>query len=362
MRLIEKIREPSSLKILFAVLFLIPFQAILFFPFTIESLDIFFYPVTNLVQIDQILLVGYLVLPIIYCIFISLILNPKRLVNPMYIQIGAFFQFSFFYINNYLEKQPFTTNSLVNLFGGISLVGMYTILISLLQFMIVWWVVALNYKNCDRKSFIINKPPTEVRKLLGKNFLATKHFRKPILLYEKTDNPIIMLKSVDSVGNTIIIAFGSQYNVKNKCILATVAFHKGISWVSNSFRASTVRDSIVNDIKIRLKEKDSRITVSDIENTDDVVSRSVFSQIEVEITSKIVVFLSFLRNMSLYFKMAVLLTLIWITIINYAFFIKQWITMDAYTNIMIVSVIVILFQIGIPLRGEFSLKKADEYF
>ncbi len=250
MRLIEKISELSSLKILFAVLFLIPIQAILFFPFIIESLDIFLYPLTDLVQIDQILLVGYLVLPIIYCIFISLLLNPKRLVNPMYIQIGAFLQFSFFYINNYLEKQPFTTNSLLNLFGGISLVGMYTILISLLQFVIVRWVVALNYKNCDRKSFIINKPPTEVRKLLGKNFLATKHF-KPMVLYEKTNNPIIMLKSVDSVGNTIIIAFGSQYNVKNKCILATVAFHKGFSWISNSFIASTVRDSIVNDIKIR---------------------------------------------------------------------------------------------------------------
>ena len=308
MRILEI--KPTTLHIIFAILFIIPFQAVLFFPLTFETLEQFREPPADIIQTDLILLIGFILLPIIYSIYISLILTPKRIVNPLYIQIGAFFIFSWAVINNALtESAMITSQTFANLFIGLFFVAMYIGLIGFIQYIFVWWVIGLNYESSNQCSYLINCPPKKVMKILGKEFKRIQRFGREKVLNERTDNPIVTLKCEDNNRNSVIIGFGSYNDDENKCILATVTYHKRFSCIKKSLRANAMCESIIAYIEKKLRKENVKFSVDKLDKVDDLVSISTFSLIENIIKSKFEILTYFYRKLSNFFRIAIFLTI-----------------------------------------------------
>ena len=123
-----------------------------------------------------------------------------------------------------------------------------------------YWAESLeNEKNAllEKKGQILDAPK-EIKKILGKEFIASRNFKHQLTKFENTDNPITILRYEDASRNNIILAFGNYEKNERHCVLSTVAFHKSISLISKSYRATAIRDSIVRDIKGKLIEKNNR--------------------------------------------------------------------------------------------------------
>ncbi len=359
MRIVDVLRKPTTLHVIFAILFIIPFQTILFFPFTLETLDLLREPPTDIIQTEPILLVGYIILPIIYCIIVSLFLKPKTLVNPIHIQIGAYFISSVIIINGLLANTEFTSELFINLFGVLVFISMYILMIALIQFFIVWWVIGLNYDGSTRQSFVINGSPNEIMKILGKDFLRIRNFNKP-KPYGNPDNPIIFTKC-NELKHFVIVAFGAYQNSNNKCVLSTVAFHRGVSWVSESPRANAISDSIISYVKVKLQEKNTKYKITKLDKVDDFVSSTAFSFIEAITQPKIYIILEFFEKISSFFRYAIYLTIGAFLIFSIAC-LFGFIIIDSYVVAIVPTIIALAFEIGISLREEFSFKKMYDYF
>lgn len=358
MRLMEKLRKPSSRSLFFATIFIIPFQTVLLIPFSIESLSVLQDKPLNLFQNNPIILVGYMLLPIVYCIVVSLFFQPKRLVSPLHVQIGTFTLFSLIIINSFL-KSSITLTTIENLFMALFLIAIIIITIGLAQFLIVRWVVGLNYNDSDRASFIINGSPKEITKILGKGFLRTRRFilKKE---YENADNPITILSCEDTSRNVVIIAFGTPQDNKDKCILATVAFHKNLSWISKSQTATEKRSSILHDIEGRLKRYNPKFTVSPFEKVDDFVSVTAFSYIELLTQSKIETTIGFFKRISKFVRRIIYFTIFALVVLTVACY-MNYIDVNTYISVIIPTIIILIIEFGSTLRDGLSIKKIDEF-
>jgi len=359
MSLIDILRKPSTIHLFFATIFLIPFQTALLYPFTIDSLSVLQDNPESLFHYNPVVIVVYLLLPIIYCIILSLLFVPKKIVNPLHIQVGAFALYSTFLINYYLNNYS-NPETFQNIFGILVIIAMYIIMIGFFQFISVRWVVGLIYEGCDRKTFIINGSPKEIMKNLGKEFLRTRNFKKPMTKLEKTDNPITILRYEDASRNNITFAFGSLQEVKNKCILSTVAFHKSISLISKSLTATAIRDAIIRDIKGRLEETNSKFKISSFDKVDNSVSEIAFSFIESISKSKIEIVTEFFRKMPSFYRWLIYLTSIIILVLTVVCYIDI-LDFNIYITIITPLTIALIFGIGTQLIKEFTFKKVDGF-
>ena len=206
----------------------------------------------------------------------------------------------------------------------------------------------------------INNSAENVKKILGKDFLRTRRFSKLKLGYENKNNPIAVLKCDDNFRNYVLVAFGSLYNHKEKCVLSTIAFRKDISCISKSLDATAIRDAIVNDITERLKIVNPKFTITLLKKTDDIVSVTAHSYIQSVTQSKIGILLGFLRRITPFFRRAIYITVFIFIILSIACYLG-YLDVNNYIAIIIPTIIALIIEVGIPLKDELSIKKIDEF-
>jgi len=345
-----------TLTLFFATIIIIPIQTALLIPFSVQALSALRDEPLILFQNSLIILIGYILLPIIYCITISLLFKPKRIVSPMNIQIGTYVLFSIIFIYSYLEHSM-TELEFEGVFFSLFIIFIFIMSIAFIQFFFVRWVIGLNLDETDRKSFLINAPSKDIIKILGNEFLFSRPFIKQKEC-QTTDKPIWILRHRDNLNNYAIIAFGSQKDDENKCILATVAFHMGMSWVAKSDKASAICESIVNDINIRLKKTNNKITIIPLKKIDDIVSVMAFSFVDSATCSKIYIIRGFFRSISRFFRRAIIATIGAFTILTGACYFG-YLSSDNYVAVIIPTLIVLIIEFGIPLREELQRKKTE---
>ncbi len=232
MRLIEKLKVPSTLNLFFATILIVPLQIVLLIPISLETLSTIREEPSYLFQNNPMIIFIFLLLPIIYCIVISLFFQPKRLVSPINIQILTSVLFAQIVLNSIMDAE-LTLDIFINIFGNLIFIFIILIEIGLFQFLCVRLVIGLNYKDSVRKSYIINLSPKDVINILkDSNFHKSRKF-KILKINKNTNNPLLILRFNDFKEH-IIIAFGNYRNEKNKCVLAIAAFHKDLSWISKS--------------------------------------------------------------------------------------------------------------------------------
>jgi hypothetical protein len=362
MSTLEKIKKAQSIVgLLFATVLVIPFQVLILFTAIFASID-FQNNTANLAPNGIPFLVGYFVLTIVYCAGSSLVFHPKRIVSPINVQVGTAFVLSAILIINMLDTtKPTTTSQALTLIGNLSgiliVLALFLVAVGFVQFLIVRWVVGLNFDSIDRASFTVKMSPEDFLRTVGDILHDVWEFNR------RKDNPkaktniIWVLKTRDPYGNSVVLTVGSVLGNNNKSVLVTVAYHASSLGVSKSKTASEMRNSIINDIKERLMDsKRLTLTPTDI---DDHVSVKARNHALAITRSKIEITREFFQSISRYYLYALIATVIAFLAISIAFAIGL-LDSGTYVGAVIVVAVALIFDLGASVRDELSRREIEE--
>jgi hypothetical protein len=335
-------KEQSTVNLFFATVLLIPFQLLVLF--SMENA----YLTSDTMLLWQLL--GYFVMTIIYCIVTSLLFHPKRIISPINIQVGTATTFSIFKIYNTVQTTQFMS-TIGNLAGSLLFLTIFLIIIGWVQLPIVKWVIGLNFDSIDRTSFQIDGNLRDIMRILGDEFCNVWKFSRR-RDNPKAKKPIWVMKRFSLNRDFVVLAIG-QSNNKNKCILATVAFHADQYGISKTKNASEIRNSIINDIEVRLMSSNLELNPTPLDKTDDAISTIAYEHAIAGTHSKIEITKGFFRNIPRFYRYAICITFIAFVGITIVFGMKL-LDLSAYIGVAVVLVIALIIELGVPLREELS--------
>jgi hypothetical protein len=362
MSLIKKLRKESApVRLFFATLPIIPIQAWLLIS-TITEASIsrlqdtpqFFFPDTLTTGF------AYFVLPIIYCIIVSLLFHPKRIVSPLWVQIGTQVIFSAIVITNVMPTADFTVpETYGNLVGSLLLTALLAIMIGFIQEIIVKKVVALNFEDCDRVSFTVDMNPKDFLKTVGDDLRDVWEFnRKKDNPKAKPENIIWVLRTNDSYSNYVIITVGSVRGNENKSIIATVAYHASAYGISKSENASKMRNSIIRDINGLLAEN-NKPTLSPTEEMDDAISVKAYNHTLAVTRPKTAIVADFFKRIRRYYLFAMIFTIVTFIATTIAWMAKVIGNSDYINSIILIGVALVV-ELGASLAEEWYRREEEE--
>ncbi len=363
----EKIqRAQSTLALFFATILIIPFQVLLFGFVLIGSYDM----QTGMLDLSISLsnnipyFAIYVVLTILYCIILSLVFHPKRIVSPINIQIGTASVLSSFLIYSQIANMRITSMvQALGILGSLALtiifLTFFLITIGIFQFLVVKLVVALNFESVDRVSFLIDGKPEKILGVLGDEFVDVWEFSRRKDNPKAKKNPIWVLKCRDPYGNSVILTLGSYLGDNKKCVLATVSYHKSLYSISRSKTSSGMRASIINDIKERLAQSNLKSSLTQMEGVDDPISFKAYSHALASTLPKTEITKEFFRNIPRYYLYGIIVTLIALVSMSVAF-IAGLLDNSTYVGGVIVLIVALLAELGVSLREELSRQEIEE--
>jgi hypothetical protein len=346
-------RSFSSIALFVTTLFLIAVESIFFLP-SISTLAQGFFTLFLPTDVGSFAL--WMIIPIVYCSIVSILLQPKKLLNPIYIQVGT----ASFVILIAIVKIT-TVNilaidlqSIGALFLLFTVSALLFVMIGMIQWLIVSWVIAMNYEDSDRVSFIVNMETKEILHKLGSSFLDTWNFNRQCDMGE-----IWRLDRSDGNWHHLLLEIGPHPKEDKKSILATVAYEIHNDWIIKSDIAKYQRTIIVEDIEKRLGLNFSKNQT----DLDDPVSRLANSNVKDLGRSKIEVTWGFLRNISRFYQITLSLTIILLVVLSVIYFqfsTTVHMSSGTYLEAAIALIICLFVEIGFPLREELSKKKREE--
>lgn len=256
-----------------------------------------------------------------------------------------------------------TTSEALALVWALAVVMLFStfflVMVGYLQYFIVWWVVALNFDSVDRVSFLINAKTEEVMTTLSDEFLDVWEFSRRKDNPKAKKNAVWVLKCRDTYGNRVILTIGSHSVDKNKCILATVAFHRTLYSIESSKSASGMRTSIINDVKERLLKSNPQLNLTQLDAVDDLVSSKAYSHALALTCPKTEITKEFLRNIPRYYLYGIIITLLALVFMIAAFALR-FLDISTFVGAVIVLVVALLAELGVSLREELSRQEVEE--
>jgi len=345
------VQERTTLGLVFASIFLSSVIAVLYLPQLIDSsaenpsLIIFPYPFP--------LLILYLLIPVVYCASISMLFRPKRIISPIYIQVGAF---SFMVFGLILKYSSSGVIDVVSLIGSIILLGFigipFAIEIGFFQLQIVRWLVGLNLESVDKKSFVIHDiSPKDVKGGLGEEFFDFWHFRI------KEEDELIRMTYKNNTKLSTILLLCKDPNDASSTILTILSFKIDTYAIIKTKKATELGEVIINDIKCKL-EVNKKKKLEELKKIPDMISKKTLKEIDQFTDSKIGDAREFLRDIPLFYKIAIIFSIAAIIVFT-VLRVFECIDNGTYVNAIIVFAIALVIEIGINLHGELTLRKKD---
>jgi hypothetical protein len=346
----------STVGLFFATILAIPFQ-LLFLFLAILGLANFQATTTTLSPNGIPFLIGYFVLTIVYCAITSFLFHPKRIVSPINVQIGTAFILSLMMIWHMLET-PTTTPILDIMTMAIALLVFSAILIAVgfIQFLIVRWVVGLNFEGLDRVTYAINTDfKTVANKVIDIDFLRRYGFNR------KHDvGKILVYKLRWASGESIIFTLGVDSKNNSNTILATVAYQQTLDWVCEFKQASSLRDDLITVLTKRLTEINPSYTVTRV-GLDDPISGRAYFHARNPTRSKVEITREFFKEIPRYYTYAIAITLLALIGLSVAFGLHLGnLDLNTYLGVATVIFIAFLTELGLSLREELSRKKIED--
>lgn len=304
---------------------------------------------------DPVVLVGFMVFLVLYCSFGSIILHPKQLVNPIVIQVGTF---ALVIISSMMNLSigglVVTVHALLVLGFLVIFSSAFVILIGFFQWLLVMWLIRMRYEDSDRISYTINIKPKEFVHKLGDTFLDDWGFSR------KRDVGEIWVMERDEYTRRLLLEVGTDPYNNGRTVLATVAYEVVGTAFIKSVEANRKRDMILRDIEHR-----TGVSLSQEKKIglDDPISKLAFMNVENLTYSRIEVTWKFLTQLSRMFKVMLSLTLVLLfglSIVYFNFNEPIILSSDTYIGAIVVLMVALFVEIGIPLREELQKKKRDE--
>jgi hypothetical protein len=299
----------------------------------------------------------YCLIPVVFCSFASVLSRPKKLVNPIIVQGGvmAIAGLTIIFKIALATGIQYQSALLVGLLLGIiTLSVVIALVIAIMQWVVLVWVIAMNYESSDEKSFVINLTTKAILHKLGSSFLDDFNFSRECDLGD-----IWRLKRTDGNFRWLLLEIGPLPDDGTKSIVSTVAYEIQSDWIVKSSSASNVRDTILDSMEKRLG-----LTFTD--NTTDLsnpVSRLAIGNVKDLGRSRIEVTWVFLRRVSRFYQIAISLTVTLLLALSIIYFyLSQNINFstDSYVVTTVALIIALIVEIGLPLRDELNKKKREE--
>jgi hypothetical protein len=341
----------STLGLITSTLLIISFQAVALIPLLLIPLEplmtqsLVIYP-TNMAYI-----VAYFAIPLIFYIGASLLLNPKRIISPLYAQIGTIAIITIILTFRASTTSIHTSDQMSalvqSLFQTISFWAMLLVEGGVIQLLFVRWVIRLSFDSIDRESYFVEgKSPQEVVSLLGKSFLNAHHFEKP-----RQQGSVWITKRFDPRSkSSLIIAIGEQVGAPKNCIIATIAFRRGMYVIKRDKAASDIRDEMFDNIKGKLLTVDPNVRLIKLsdETLNDDASSVAYEEARDVTISRLGAISEKARDIPLYYKVLIGGTLIALV----ALVLAQLIGYGNFTELIATVIIALVLEIGLPLRDE----------
>jgi hypothetical protein len=349
-------RKTTSIGLIVLTFLAIALETVLFLPAILRAQQVFLiqHQAELLLPTDWLSFLGFVILPIIYCSFASIALHPKTMVNPIHIQIGTSALVIILTLINLSTGSPTITAQLVGILSlSVVFSSVIVITIGIVQLMAVSWVIRMNYEDSDRISYIIKLKPKEMLHKLGNSFLDDWTFSR-----ERDVSEFWVLERNDN-DRCLLLEVGANPKDDTQTILATVAYEIIGNFIVKSDSANRIRDAILCDIEKRIGIN-FRDKTTDL---DDPVSKLAFVNVENYAHSRIEMTWSFLRKLSRLFKVMLGLTLmlfLGLVVVYYNFNEPKIISSDTFVGALVVLMIALFVEIGIPLREELQKTKREE--
>jgi len=296
----------------------------------------------------------YFLIPLVLCSIVSLFSRPKKLVNPIIVQAGVMTVAGFLLILKLASVSGtlYQTALLVGLLITVLVFSTIIVLVlGMMQWLIVAWVIRMNYKSSDEKSFVVPLKTKAILHKLGTPFLDDFNFSRECDLGD-----IWQLKREDGNFRWLLIEIGPHPDDGTKSVLATVAYEYQKGWIIKSSSASNIRNLIVKGIEDRLGLKFTD-NIADLSNP---VSRLAVGNVEDLGRSRIEVTWDFLRGISRFYQGLTVTLLFALSIVYFYFSQNISLSSDSYIVTTVALIIALIVEIGLPLREELSKKKREE--
>jgi hypothetical protein len=221
----------------------------------------------------------------------------------------------------------------------------------------VRWFVGLNEESVDKQAYLIDKNPEEVMELLSKYLSESLHFK-----ISKIGKKCWVLKRADEWNNSILMAIGPDpIDQNNYSVIATVTFSVGRFTIRASKQASDMRDSVINDMQIRLSRSGSDLKpVGEIENEISKIAydaRKTFTSSKIEVTQEAFRQIPKAYRTILYVVIGAFL----LVTIAFALHVGNF-DFNTYLTLSSVFILAIVVDIGIPLSENVYRRRKRRRF
>ncbi len=306
----------------------------------------------------------YILVPTIYCVFVSLLLRPKRIVSPLNIQLGVLSIGGILVLDKvvfpagYLIALPVPQQvSVITAFGiQMFLAGMMTVVLGFLQTIVVRWWVGFNLEELDRVSYTINDSLDFVKGQFNDSFREPFGLSEP----EKNDSGMIIVSSHSANGESLVLVLRDvREPEKFNCILATVAYQNKFTVLTKTKEASAGRDAVVWALKGKCLELNSSIVFTRLEALNEPASEEAFEQAKRRTESKPHIGVQFFSSLSKEYRYAIVVT-VGVLLLLPLLAVFQQVSVDTFVGTTVFVIVALFVEIGIALRGEVNRSKPEK--
>lgn len=295
-----------------------------------------------------------LIITPIYCWAASIAFHPKRLVNPLYVQVTTAGIVTLF-ITLANARQFASLQDFVGFFSGIIAVFVlaifFLLVFGILQLVIVRWLVGLvgTIEDLDRKTFLVDADfETLSGIVLSESFLGAWNLEHRKL--SKNKNMIEVYTSYGYLWQIRLVLSPSP-NEPNKSILAAVAFEKRFYTILKSPCVSDYRDDMIRRIesvigkKLEPTEFNNEAshfalrTALAVTEPKTIMSRSEFGEVP-----------TFYRN--------ILILMGIITVVVIGLFVVGFIGLELFATSIIMIIVALAIELGPRLKEIIDSQRA----
>lgn len=304
----------------------------------------------------------YFLCPIGFCAFFSSILEPKRILSPVYVNLGTIALVGLMVtakINVMIASASWQMS--LNIFLSVLFFGGVLIVVGVGQTQVVRLMVGLNLISVDCASYSINEDFEKLkRQLKESNFGSLLRFSHLQRVPDETTK-IRTYKGSSEYGESLVLAIGPASNPEGNTVVATVAYRQGYYGIVSTESASWHRDSFINDLVARLKSANPAITFTRIEKEklDDMVSSRAYVEAIKPTKSKLVSIRDSFLKLHRIYQISIVATVVLFVGLTAAY-LTQTLDFSAYAATATPTVFTLLIELGLSVREELSHRKLEE--
>lgn len=311
----------------------------------------------DLYPLDLLSFALVLIFPIAYSVVSSLFFEVRRIVSPLYIQLGTVAVGSILILDGVFRSlylpvaSPFFPTLVIGYSFTVPISVIYMFLVGFIQTWVARWVVGSNFDGLAQVSYSVNLNSGRITDLLDKSI------RIPLNLVRKDATNGVLLYEMSKGNNIAMLVLGADPVDHSKSIISIVMFKRGLYGIGKSDTSRDLGKVLEWALRGRLVSEESAADLTSLESSS-LASEAAHSIALRYTHSKLKIGSESWSNIPTGYKTAIALTLFVMLAITAAFIQHfEGFEFNAYLDAIVVLFVALLAEIVLPLREELSRQR-----